>query len=132
MSFQDEFSRKVKEYLEPDPDEEILEREYNKLVLNYFTSLNKKIGKVKRDRQYYLRCSSEICCVKIDDVELSFNINKENNTVEVIKRIRTAEYKIDTWVIKDNSLYSEKRNAIPQNELIDEYLKETFKDLLNL
>lgn len=128
MSFQDEFAQKAKEYLKPDPDEAILKREYTK-IMQYFTELNKKIGEVK-DESYVLRSRYIECFIKINDVYLNFKVNKSNNTVEVLRDTGAGLTKIDTWSIKNESLFSEKHGIKVENEMIDDYLKETFQNIL--
>ncbi|WP_144405404.1 DUF3942 family protein [Bacillus cereus] len=68
--------------------------------------------------------------MKIEENELKLYVNKQKNTIEVEKKSGIAVFKLDELILKDNKLYSSVRDVVFTEEMLNDYLKETFTEIL--
>nr|DAL87894.1 MAG TPA: Protein of unknown function (DUF3942) [Caudoviricetes sp.] len=133
MSFQDEFAEKVKKTFSPDSDKIIAEKEFQNVVVNYFTQLHNKIGNGIKEVDFYLHFASYRCSLRIRKKELQFALNENHEAAAVtIAEQETAEARLDSWNVKNGHLYSQKSQRGIDDKLVDDLIQEAFGEELEL
>lgn len=128
MSNLNETISKLKAYVGEDSEEKVLMEKFEELSQIFWDMYNgfPKASKI----EYSVANTDDLKAIKIEKNELKLYVNKQKNTIEVEKKSDIAVFKLDELILKDNELYSSVREVVFTEEMLNDYLKETFTEIL--
>ncbi|XLP22414.1 DUF3942 family protein [Bacillus toyonensis] len=128
MSKLDETVSKLKAYIGEDPAEKVLREKYNELT-PIFKRIDEQFAKPS-EREYLVIYGRENKYIKIESTKLEFSLNKKRNIIEVNKVWGAQITPLDEIILKDNELYCTKREVNFTEDILNDYISETFIEIL--
>lgn len=119
---------KLKTYVGEDNEEKVLMEKFKELSRIFGDMYNgfPKASKI----EYRVANTDYLKGIEIENNELKLYVNKQKNTIEVERKSGIAVFKLDELILKDNELYSSVHGVVFTEEMLNDYLKETFTEIL--
>ncbi|MDP5276620.1 DUF3942 family protein [Chengkuizengella axinellae] len=127
-TFQDEFSKRAKKYLGENSDEILVKERYQEISV-YMNHLRKKIGSVKNKNYEFLIVPGE-SFIKIESAQFKVALGESGDFIHIMNVINGEQNSLDKLYKKDEFLLSQTSDEEFTMELLENYLRTTFKDIL--
>ncbi|HFU7090126.1 TPA: DUF3942 family protein [Bacillus cereus] len=131
MSFQDEFTTRLKEYLDDKKEDKIIKDGHREIIFQYLYRLQIEIGLVKSPNFIFFT-SARRSHIVIENVEFKTEVHTEHNIIEITKIVDELVTPLDTIVVQNGELFALGRNEKFTTEIFEDYLRETFSEKLGL
>lgn len=131
MSFQDEFTTRLKEYLDDKKEDKIIKDGHREVIFKYLYSLEIMVYYVK-SRGFNFFTSARRSHIVVENIEFITEVNTEYNIIEITKIVDGLVTPLDTIIVQERELFALGRNEKFTTKLLEDYIRETFSGKLGL
>ncbi|PHB90641.1 hypothetical protein COE98_15825 [Bacillus wiedmannii] len=128
MSKLDQTISKLSAYVGEDREEEVLMEHFDKLTPT-FEKIRKQFPKIS-EKECLVINQREQKYIIIESSRLRLSINKQRNVIDVEKHKGIDVTKLDEIKVQDNELYCVGRGEKFTEDILNDYLSETFVEIL--
>ncbi|MBK5424726.1 DUF3942 family protein [Bacillus sp. TH30] len=125
----DQFIEKAKSYVVTDLEEKLLLEGYKKVILPSMQKIKDGLKQVE-GYDYDISVGENISTLRIHDKEFVIRVDSIKNHIEVYIRVDNNINKIDKIILREESLFSSKREEIFTKDILVEYLNEAFEGII--
>ncbi|PGN51600.1 hypothetical protein CN962_01810 [Bacillus cereus] len=130
MSKLDQFIEKTKAYVVTDLEEKLLRERYKSVVIPCMKKIEDGLKSVE-GFDYHINVGDLISKLEIHDKNFAIMINSSENSL-VINATDTDNrfVELDRIILKDENLFSTKREQLFTEDILVDYLNETFEGII--
>ncbi|WOA57310.1 DUF3942 family protein [Bacillus mycoides] len=125
----DQFIEKTKSYVVTDLEEKLLLERYKQVVFPCMQKIKDGLEQVE-GYDYHISVMENISTLRIHDKEIVIRVDQIENYIEVYTNISNKIGEVDKIILKEESLFSSKRDEIFTKDILVEYLNETFESII--
>lgn len=125
----DQFIEKAKSYVVTDLEEKLLLEGYKQVILPSMQKIKDGLKQVE-GYDYDISVGENISTLRIHDKEFVIRVDSIKNHILVYTRIDNNINEVDKIVLREESLFSSKREEVFTEDILVEYLNEAFEGII--
>ncbi|HDR4529797.1 MULTISPECIES: DUF3942 family protein [Bacillus cereus group] len=130
MNKLDNFIERTKAYIVADVEEKLVREKFNEQILPSMRKIQNHLDSVE-GYDYEINMNELIAILKIHDKQFSISINSIGNFILVQATNHENLYvEVDKIILQEENLFSTKRKQVFNEDILVDYLNETFESII--